>query len=85
MKRMSRVDCDICDGEEDGFIKIVYMNKNYRILIASVVSPTAGELISEIATAMRANLSFDQMATVIHSYPAYSIALQMMAFDVNYK
>lgn len=82
---MSHVDRAICDGEEDGFIKIVYSKKNYSILGATVMSPAAGELISEIGVAMKAKMSLDQLATVIHSYPAYSIALQMMASEVNYE
>ena len=84
-KRMNHVDRAICDGEEQGFVKVVYSKKNYCILGATVMSPSAGELISEIGVAMKANMSFDQLATVIHSYPAYSIALQMMASDVNYE
>lgn len=84
-QRMNEVDRAICDGEEDGFIKIVYSKKNYQILGATVMSPAAGELISEIGVAAKAELSFDQLAQVIHSYPAYSIALQMMASKVNYE
>jgi len=82
---MKHVDRAICDGEEQGFIKVVYSKKNYEILGATVMSPAAGELISEIGVAMKAKMSFDQLATVIHSYPAYSIALQMMASEVNYE
>lgn len=84
-QKMSHVDRAICDGEEDGFIKVIYSTRNYQILGATVMSPAAGELISEIGVAMKAKMSFDQLATVIHSYPTYSIALQMMASEVNYE
>lgn len=84
-KRMHSVDRAICDGEESGLIKIIYSKKNYQIHGASVMSPAAGELISEIGVAIKAKIPFNQMATIIHSYPAYSIALQMMASDVNYE
>lgn len=84
-QEMNHVDRAICDGEEQGFIKIVYSKKNYQILGATVMSPAAGELISEIGVAMKANMPFPDLATVIHSYPAYSIALQMMASKVNYE
>lgn len=84
-QEMSEVDRAICEGEEDGFIKIVYSKKNYRILGATVVSPSASELISELSVAIKTKLTFDQLATVIHSYPAYSIALQIMAGEVYYE
>lgn len=84
-KRMKHVDRAICEGTENGLIKIVYSKMNYRIFGATVMSPGAGELVSEIGVAIKAKMSFDQMATVIHSYPTYSIALQMMASEVNYE
>ena len=48
------------------------------------MSPAAGELISELSVAKNAELSFDKMSTVMHSYPSYSIAIQQMAADVYY-
>ena len=62
----------------------MYHSKNYQILGATVMAPSAGELISEISVAMKAKLPFDQLSTVVHSYPAYSIALQLMASEVYY-
>lgn len=83
-KRLEHVDRAICDGEEKGFIKIMYLKKNLRIVGATVMSPSAGELISEISVAMRAKMPFDQLSYVVHTYPAYSIALQIMAAQINY-
>eukprot|EP00980_Cylindrotheca_fusiformis_P016002 scaffold4703_cov108-Cylindrotheca_fusiformis.AAC.10 len=82
---LARVDRAVCDGETKGFIKVIYNTKNGRILGATVMAPCGGELISEIATAMAAKLRFADLAKVIHPYPSYASALQMMAADVYYE
>lgn len=82
---LSKIDRAVCEGVGAyGFIKIVYKTRSKQILGASIMSPAAGELISEIAVARDANLSFDKLATVMHSYPSYSIAIQQMAAEVYY-
>jgi pyruvate/2-oxoglutarate dehydrogenase complex dihydrolipoamide dehydrogenase (E3) component len=84
-KLMSRIDRAICESEEAGFIKIVYHKKNLKILGATVMGPSAGELICEIGVAMYANMPFDKLSSVTHAYPTYSIALQVMATDALYE
>mmetsp|Transcript_24182 Transcript_24182/g.52149 ORF Transcript_24182/g.52149 Transcript_24182/m.52149 type:complete len:561 (-) Transcript_24182:75-1757(-) len=82
---LSKVDRAVCEGTDaHGFIKIIYQSKSKQILGATIMAPAAGEIISELAVAKDAKLSFDQLATVMHSYPSYSIALQQMAADVYY-
>jgi len=82
---MAHVDRAICEGETDGFLKIVHLKKNGKILGAILVAPAAGEMLSEISVAMAAGLSFDKLAKVMHAYPAYSMALQLMAADMYYE
>jgi pyruvate/2-oxoglutarate dehydrogenase complex dihydrolipoamide dehydrogenase (E3) component len=84
-KLMSRVDRAICESEDAGFIKIVYHKKNLKILGATVMGPSAGELICEIGVAMYANMPFDKLSSVTHAYPTYSIALQLMATEALYE
>ena len=67
-----------------GFLKIVYKTKTKQILGATIMAPSAGELISEIEVAKESKLSFDKLSTVMHAYPSYSIALQQMAAEVYY-
>ena len=55
-----------------------------KILGATMMCPAGGELISEISVAMKAGMSFEDLAKVIHPYPSYAIALQQMAADVYY-
>jgi len=82
---LSKIDRAICEGKDSqGFIKITYQSKSKQILGATIVAPVAGELISELAVAKDGKMSFDQFATVMHSYPSYSIALQQMGADVYY-
>jgi len=84
-RSLSKVDRAVCEGTDThGFIKIVYHTKTKQILGATIMSPAAGELISELSVAKDAKLSFDKMSTVMHSYPSYGIALQQMAADVYY-
>lgn len=68
-KRVKDTDRGVCEGVQEGFVKIVYKKKGYKILGASIASPVAGELIAEIAVAMKTGLSFDMLATVMHTYP----------------
>lgn len=84
-KLINKTDRGICESVQEGFIKIIYKSKDYKILGATIMSPVAGELISEIATAMKTGLSFDMLATVMHTYPSHSFALQAMAAEVYYE
>lgn len=85
VRPLAKLDRAICEGvDTHGFLKIVYSTRTKQILGASIVAPSAGELVSELAVARDAKLSFDQLATVMHSYPSYSIALQQMAAEVYY-
>jgi pyruvate/2-oxoglutarate dehydrogenase complex dihydrolipoamide dehydrogenase (E3) component len=68
-RSLSEVDRAVCDGNQQGFIKIVYLKRNGHILGATIVAPSAGELISEIAVMMKSGMPFEQLATVMHPYP----------------
>jgi len=84
-RRLCDTDRGVCEGNEEGFIKIVYHSRSYKILGATIASPVAGELISEISVAMKTGLTFDMLATVMHTYPSHSFTLQAMAAEVYYK
>lgn len=83
-KEVKETDRGICDNIEEGLIKIVYLKRGYKILGACIMSPVAGELIAEISVAMKTGMSFDQLATVIHTYPSHAFALQAMAAELYY-
>jgi len=79
------VDRALCEGQRLGILKVVYHKGNGKILGATIMAPAAGELIAEIAVARHAGMSFDALARVIHPYPSYALALQLMAADVYYE
>ena len=78
-KLISKTNKGICEGNKEGFIKIVYKKRGYKILGAIIALPVAGELIAEIAVAMKTGLSFYMLAAFMHTYPSHSFAVQSMA------
>ena len=83
-KPMAAVDRAVCDGVDDGLIKLVVRAKDGSLLGATIVAEPAGELISEIAVAMAAGVKLPALASIIHPYPSYAIELQRMAANVYY-
>ncbi|MBP3820974.1 FAD-dependent oxidoreductase [bacterium] len=59
-----------CDGETDGFIKI--LSKEGKILGAHIVSPEASALIQQIAIAMNNNISVKNLKEICFAHPTYS-------------
>lgn len=73
------VDRAITDGETEGFIKILHEQGNDQILGATIVANHAGEMISEITTAMVHNIGLSKLANVIHPYPTQAEAIKKVA------
>jgi pyruvate/2-oxoglutarate dehydrogenase complex dihydrolipoamide dehydrogenase (E3) component len=85
---MSRVDRAIATGAEDGFVLLIAAPKRGighvgggRIVGATVVAPTAGELIHEVALAMQTNMFAGRLAQTVHAYPTWSMAIQQAALQ----
>jgi pyruvate/2-oxoglutarate dehydrogenase complex dihydrolipoamide dehydrogenase (E3) component len=78
---MTGSDRAVCDGEQDGFIKLITRNKG-DIVGATIVASRAGEMISEVAMAMEQGLGIDAIAETIHPYTSWSSAIQLAAVDV---
>ncbi|MEO6526426.1 MAG: FAD-dependent oxidoreductase [Gemmatimonadaceae bacterium] len=70
-----------CDGDVDGFIKILTLGRK-RIVGATVVAARAGEMIAEVALAIEQGLNIDAIAETIHAYPTWSTDVQLAAVDV---
>jgi hypothetical protein len=73
------VDRAIADGEEQGFVKIHYRRGSDQILGATVVASHAGDLISEITTAMVGKIGLSQLSSVIHPYPTQAEGIKKAA------
>jgi pyruvate/2-oxoglutarate dehydrogenase complex dihydrolipoamide dehydrogenase (E3) component len=75
----SSVDRAIADGEEEGFVKILHEKGSDRILGATIVAPHAGEMISEVTTAIVGKLGLSKLSSVIHPYPTQAEGIKKAA------
>jgi pyruvate/2-oxoglutarate dehydrogenase complex dihydrolipoamide dehydrogenase (E3) component len=74
-----KVDRAIADGETDGFLKIMHKTGSDQILGATIVARHAGEMISEITTAIVGKLGLNTLSAVIHPYPTQAEAIKKAA------
>jgi pyruvate/2-oxoglutarate dehydrogenase complex dihydrolipoamide dehydrogenase (E3) component len=77
--RMEEVDRAILDGEDEGFARVWVQKGTDTILGATIVSPRAGDLISEVTVAMRNGLGLSAIAGTIHPYPTQAEVLKRVA------
>jgi len=78
---MTKLDRAVCDGEQDGFIKLL-TDRRRKILGATIVATRAGEMIAEITLAIHKGMSVDDIAGTIHAYPTWTSGVQLAALDV---
>ena len=83
VQEMSGVDRAIADGETEGFVKVHTRKGKGTIVGATIVAPRAGDLISEISTAMAGKLSLGALANVIHPYPTQAEAIRKVGDAYN--
>jgi pyruvate/2-oxoglutarate dehydrogenase complex dihydrolipoamide dehydrogenase (E3) component len=83
---LDAVDRAITTGETRGFVKLIAGPRRLlrnagggRIIGATVVAPTGGELIHEPALAMRTRMFTGRLAQTTHAYPTWSTAIQQAA------
>ncbi|WP_193197576.1 mercuric reductase [Nostoc sp. MG11] len=75
----SSVDRAIADGEELGFLKIHHKKGSDEIIGATIVASHAGEMISEVTTAIVGKLGLSKLSGVIHPYPTQAEAIKKAA------
>jgi pyruvate/2-oxoglutarate dehydrogenase complex dihydrolipoamide dehydrogenase (E3) component len=76
---MSAVDRAIADGETEGFVKILHAKGSDTILGATIVARHAGDMISEITTAMVGGLGLNSLSSTIHPYPTQAEGIKKAA------
>lgn len=88
---MDRVDRAITAGRTEGFVKLIAGPRciigtagGGHILGATIVAPTAGEMIHEPALAMKTNMFAGRLAQTTHAYPSWSMAIQQAATQFFY-
>ncbi len=75
----SSVDRAITAGREEGFVRIITKKWSSQILGCTIVGPRAGEMLGEVALAMRAKIPLRKLADLIHPYPTYNQAIRKAA------
>jgi pyruvate/2-oxoglutarate dehydrogenase complex dihydrolipoamide dehydrogenase (E3) component len=80
---LAEVDRARTDGEDEGFIKLHVKAGSDKILGATIVAAHAGEMISEITTAMVGGMGLGKMVGVIHPYPTQTEGIRKIANQYN--
>jgi len=85
---LTHVDRAVAVGAEAGFVKLIAAPRigtghlfGGRLIGATVVAPTGGELIHEAALAMQTNMFVGRLAQTAHAYPTWSMAIQQAALQ----
>ena len=84
----------ITAGRTDGYVKLIAGPRRVlgnagggRLLGATVVGPSAGELVHEVALGIKTGMFAGRLAQTVHAYPSWSMALQLAAaqlfFDID--
>jgi len=77
-----RVDRAQTEGEREGFLKLV-TDGTGKLVGATTVSRVAGETINELALAIDRGLTLTDLASTIHVYPTFGLAVQQLAAEVS--
>ena len=80
---MDEVDRAVAEDDAEGFLKIHCRRGTDTIVGATVVARHAGEMISEITTAMVAGMGLGSFSGVIHPYPTRAEAIRKAADAYN--
>jgi len=82
-QELAEADRAVLDGETEGFVKIHVEQGSDKIIGATIVASHAGDLISEVTTAMKAGLGLGSIASVIHPYPTQAAAIKKAGDQYN--
>jgi len=77
------VDRAILEGETEGFLKVFVRTGKDEIIGATLVAPHAGDMISQITTAMTAGIGLGSIANTIHPYPTTAEVIKKAADQFN--
>lgn len=80
------LDRAVTAGRTEGFVKLIAGPRRGlgwtgggRLLGATIVGPTGGDLIAEAALALRTGMFTGRLAQTVHVYPSWSMAVQLAA------
>lgn len=86
---LAEVDRAVAVGVERGFVKLIAAPRRGighlgggRLVGATIVAPTGGDVIHEAALAMQANVFAGRLAQTTHAYPTWALAVQQAALQL---
>lgn len=77
--RLSKVPRAVLMQHLDGFLKIVTEKESHSIIGATVVCPSAGEIIHQLALAIKLNASLMDLADLLYVYPSLSESVRIVS------
>lgn len=80
---LNQVDRAILDGETEGFVRVHLRKGTDEILGATIVAEHAGDMIAELALAMKNKLGLSRIAATIHPYPTQAEAARKVGDQYN--
>jgi len=72
-----------CNGDTDGFVKILADAVSDRVLGVHIIGPDAGTMIAEAALAMEYGASSEDIARTCHAHPTLNEAVKEAALAVT--
>jgi dihydrolipoamide dehydrogenase len=72
-----------CNGDTDGFVKILADATSDRVLGCHIIGPEAGDLIMEVAVGMEFGAAAEDIARTCHAHPQLGEAVKEAALAVD--
>jgi pyruvate/2-oxoglutarate dehydrogenase complex dihydrolipoamide dehydrogenase (E3) component len=82
-KELRENDRSIIEGEERGFFKVIVKKGTDTILGATIISPYAGEHISQLTQAIQHGIGLGQIADTMFPYPTRADLIRRLGDEYN--
>lgn len=83
VRHLKDVDRCLCDGVEEGFVKLIVQAGTQQIVGATICGPNAGDMISEVTVCMQYGITVPQLAGTIHPYPTTQESIRQACLGFN--
>lgn len=77
------LDRAICDGEKEGFVKVLTREGKDKVVGATIVGLHAGDMISELTVLMTQDVGLATLAAIVHPYPTRAEAIRQLGDEFN--
>ena len=81
--QLDDVDRAILEGNDEGFVKVHTKKGTDKIVGATIVAENAGDMISEVAVAMKNKIGLAGIGSTIHPYPTQAEAIRKLGDQFN--